>query len=56
MAVHDMCILGGLLCKDSSLDLNAMGISIAAVVNSRISDVHQEEYARKRPGIVETIL
>ncbi len=56
MAAHDACISGGLLRKDSSLDLDVAGVSIAPIVDSRILDVYREEYAQKRVGIVEMIL
>ena len=55
-AVYGACVSGGLTGEDSSLDLDATVGSITAVIDSRIPDEHREEYARKRGGIVETIL
>ena len=55
-AVYGACVSGGLIHEDSSLDLDATVGSITAVIDSRIPDVHREEYARKRGDIVETIL
>jgi len=55
-AVYGACVSGGLTREDSSLDLDATVGSITAVIDSRIPDEHREEYARKRGGIVETIL
>jgi hypothetical protein len=55
-AVYGASVSGGLTREDSSLDLDATVGSITAVIDSRIPDEHREEYARKRGGIVETIL
>jgi len=54
--VYDICVSGGLLHDDCSLNLNASEDIVRNVIASSIPTSHKEEYVKHEEDVVKTIM
>lgn len=55
-AVYDICVSGGLLHDDCSLNLDASEDTVRNVIGSNIPASHKEEYVKHEDDVVKTIM